>query len=131
MGPRLHVGRRAVALATAVSFALTPAAPLEAAPAQAPAASPAVGPPAPKPPAPKPAPAASPAPSTAAAAAPANPPDLGWPRAYATPSGGKIIVYQPQIATWEGQKQMTAFAAVSYEAKGATKPALGSIKLEA
>ena len=127
MGPRLDVARRAVALATAISFALSPAAPLVAAPAQAPAAPPAVGPPAPKPTAAQKAAAASPAPATPAV----TPPDGGWPRAYATPSGGKIIVYQPQIASWEGQKQMTAYAAVSYEAKGAPKPALGSVKLEA
>jgi len=127
MGPRLDVGRRAVAIATAISFALSSAVPLGAAPAQAAAAPPAVGPPAPKPTAAQKAAAASPAPATPAV----TPPDGGWPRAYATPSGGKIIVYQPQIASWEGQKQMTAYAAVSYEAKGAPKPALGSVKLEA
>ena len=127
MGPRLDVGRRAVALATAVSFALTPAAPLAAAPAQAPAAPPAVGPPAPKPtaaqlakPAPTPAPAAAPNPTTGAGRA-----------RYATPSGGKIIVYQPQVASWDQQKHMVAYSAVSYEPKGAPKPALGSLKIEA
>jgi len=49
MGPRIDIGRRAVAFVTVVSFALSPAAPLAAGPSQAPAASPAVGPPAPKP----------------------------------------------------------------------------------
>jgi hypothetical protein len=57
--------------------------------------------------------------------------DGGWPRAYATPSGGRILVYQPQVASWDERRHMVAYAAVSYEAKGAAKPALGSIKVEA
>ena len=55
----------------------------------------------------------------------------GWPRAYATPSGGQILVYQPQVASWADQRHMVAYSAVAWEAKGATKPALGSIKIEA
>ena len=61
----------------------------------------------------------------------APPPDGGWPRAYSTPTGGQIIVYQPQVADWDKQKHMTAYAAVSWQAKGAEKPSLGTIKLEA
>ena len=57
--------------------------------------------------------------------------DGGWPRDYATPSGGAIRVFQPQIASWDGQRQMVLYAAVSYSAKGATKPALGTVKIEA
>ena len=125
MGPRLDVERRAVALVTAVSFALSPAVPLAAAPVQAPKASPAVGPPAPRA---TPVPMPAPAPSASAAA---KPHDGGWPRAYATPTGGKVIVYQPQVASWDNQKLMVAYSAVSYEPKGATKPALGSLKIEA
>ena len=37
--------------------------------------------------------------------APAEP-DGGWPRAYLTPSGGRVLVFQPQIASWEGQKRL-------------------------
>ena len=61
-------------------------------------------------------------------------PDRGWPRGYTTPSQGHVIVYEPQIASWANQKQVVAFAATSYQAKGAAagaKPALGTIKLEA
>jgi hypothetical protein len=57
-----------------------------------------------------------------------------WPRAYQTPAGGRIIVYQPQVASWKDQRQMVAQAAVSYQPKGAAataKPALGTISLEA
>ena len=139
--PYIPVGRRAVAFALAQSLALSPAAPLFAAPEPAQAQS---GPPAPgtkppaatKPPATATPPAATATPAKAApAATPAKaeaaPADQGWPRAYATPSGGKILLYQPQVASWTDQKLMVAYAAVSYEAKGATKPALGSLKVEA
>ena len=62
---------------------------------------------------------------------PTAPADGGWPRAYATPSGGKILVYQPQVAEWTDQKHMVAYAAVSWQARTAAKPTLGSLKLEA
>ena len=57
--------------------------------------------------------------------------DGGWPRVYDLPSGGTILMYQPQIATWDKQTHMVAFSAVSLRANGAEKPVLGSIKLEA
>jgi hypothetical protein len=88
----------------------TPAVPLVASPAQAAATAPTAAP---------------------ATAAPVAPVDGGWPRAYATPSGGRVLVYQPQVASWDAQRHMVAYAAVGYEAKGATKPALGSLRVEA
>lgn len=57
--------------------------------------------------------------------------DGGWPRSYQTPSGGELLMYQPQIASWDDQKHVVLFAALSYQPKGATKPALGTIKAEA
>ena len=86
--------------------------------------------------APKPAPAqtstAKPA-TTAAAAAPVTDADVdgGWPRDYTTPAGAALRVFQPQIATWDGQKQMVAYSAASYVTKGAQKPSLGTLKFEA
>ena len=71
------------------------------------------------------------APKTAATAAVAPPVDGGWPRLYTLPSGGSILLYQPQVASWERQAHMVAFSAVSYRAKGATKPEAGTIKIEA
>ena len=61
------------------------------------------------------------------------PPDGGWPRQYVTKSGVPFLVYQPQIASWDDQKRMTAYAAVAYSAQGAstTKPDLGTVKVEA
>ena len=57
--------------------------------------------------------------------------DGGWPRAYLTAGGGQLLIYQPQVATWERQKDMLAYAAVSYLTKGATRPELGTVTLEA
>src|SRR5262245_56430200 len=54
-------------------------------------------------------PAASP---TAPSAASTPPIDGGWPRFHSLPSGGSILVYQPQIASWDRQKHLVAFAAV-------------------
>ena len=56
--------------------------------------------------------------------------DRGWPRAYSLPSEAQLVLYQPQIASWQDQKQLVAYTAVSYVAKGEQKPALGTIRLE-
>src|SRR5690349_18256946 len=74
-------------------------------------------------------PAAAPAPAPAAAATPAS--RLAWPRDYATSSGGAVRIFQPQIASWDGRKHIVMYAAVSYSPSGATKPALGTLKIEA
>jgi len=109
---------RAVVVATACC-ALVESTPIELVLAQA-------SPP-PKPPA-----AAAKAPTTAPKApAPAADVDGGWPRDSMTPSGGAIRIFQPQVANWDGQSHMVAYAAVSYAAKSATKPAMGTLKLEA
>jgi hypothetical protein len=121
MTTRAVAVRAPLALFTALSLALYPAAPLLASP-QGQSKSPA--------PAPTAA-AAKPAPAKASTPAATPPVDGGWPRAYSTPSGSRIVVYQPQVASWPDQRHMAAYAAVSYEPKAATKPALGSIKIEA
>src|SRR5262245_2750196 len=66
-----------------------------------------------------------------AAATPA-PIDGGWPRVYPLANDGNVLVYQPQIASWDNQKHVVAFSAVSFRDKTtAEKPALGTIRLEA
>ncbi len=67
----------------------------------------------------------------AAAAATTTPVDGGWPRLYELSGGGTILMYQPQIASWEKQAHMVAFSAVSHRAKAGDKPALGTLKIEA
>ena len=92
--------------------------------AAAPATQPAAAPAAQKPATQKP-------PAQPAAAPAGDPVDGGWPRVYDLTSGGSMLVYQPQIATWDGQKKMTAFSAVSYRTKTSDKPVVGTIKFEA
>jgi hypothetical protein len=73
-------------------------------------------------------------PAPKAAATGTAPVDPGWPRMYTTPGKGHVTVYEPQVSSWENQKQMVAFAAASYAAPNASatsKPALGTIKIEA
>jgi hypothetical protein len=120
---------RAAALVAAISLVIQPFAPILGATPQAqPTAKPAA--PSAQTPTTATKPAASTAAPTAAAAAPA-PVDGGWPRIYDLPSGGSVLLYQPQIASWEKQKHLVGFSAVSYRSKAGDKPALGSIKVEA
>jgi hypothetical protein len=66
-------------------------------------------------------------------AAPATPaaPDGGWPRTYSSPAGDRIVLYEPQIASWEQQKLLTLHAAVSYTPKGAKTSQLGTVIAQA
>ena len=69
-----------------------------------------------------------------APAATATPPagtnaDTGWPRTVAL-NHGNVVWYQPQIESWDNQKQVLAWSAVSYTPTGAKEPALGTIKIE-
>jgi hypothetical protein len=57
--------------------------------------------------------------------------DGGWPRAYETDAKAQLLLYQPQVASWDGRKRMVAYAAVSYQGSGAPKPVLGTVKVEA
>ena len=69
--------------------------------------------------------------TTTAAPAVAGEVDGGWPRDYTTPAGAALRVFQPQIASWDGQKQMVAYSAASFTPRGAQKANLGTLKLEA
>jgi hypothetical protein len=60
-----------------------------------------------------------------------QPNDGGWPRDFATSKGGALRIFQPQVASWDGQKRIVMYAAVSHTGVGAAKPDLGTIKLEA
>lgn len=100
-------GRSTVALVTAFSLVATPAMGLLAATGLAPAGQ-----------------------ATSEAAATDADVDLGWPRHYDTPTGGAVVVYQPQVESWVDQRQVRALAAVSYTATDAAEAALGVITLE-
>jgi hypothetical protein len=67
----------------------------------------------------------------AAAASPIYvPPDGGWPRRFETADGGTLLLYQPQIDSWDRQTDLVARAAVSYMGKEAKTPALGTVTLK-
>lgn len=68
--------------------------------------------------------------SAAAQPAAAPPADGGWPRRYAGQDGAAFVLYEPQIASWAGQRLLTMHAAVSYTAGGGM-PLLGTIVAEA
>src|SRR5690349_24557095 len=58
--------------------------------------------------------------------------DGGWPRRYVAPDGAEVVIYQPQIASWQDQRLMRLHAAVAYTPKGSTAaPLLGTVIAEA
>ena len=107
------VPRAAAALLVASGLVLAQIAPV-ASPQTAPPAKPSTAPPAAKP-----------------STAPPPQEDGGWPRDLVTPSGGTIRIFQPQVASWDGQRRMVMYAAVAFNANGAAKPAMGTVKVEA
>jgi hypothetical protein len=57
--------------------------------------------------------------------------EKSWPRSFTAASGASIVLHQPQIANWDDQKHLVAYAAISYLVGGETeKPALGTVKIE-
>ena len=121
-----HIVRVRVAAVTIVALLTSPIAPLVG--AQAPATTKPAAPPATaKPAAPAPAGQAPATAKPAAAAAASAAPDGDWPRTYTTKSGAGMLLYQPQVSSWVNQKKIEAYSAVSYLAKGATAPSLGTL----
>ena len=39
-----------------------------------------------------------------------------WPREYPGADGGKLVLYQPQVETWEAQSRIHARLALAYSA---------------
>src|SRR5437764_589954 len=60
----------------------------------------------------------------------AAPLDGGWPRHYMTGSGARLVLYEPQVASWADQKRIVMYAAVSYTGSDA-RTTLGTITIEA
>jgi uncharacterized membrane protein YgcG len=58
-------------------------------------------------------------------------PDGGWPRGYSTSSGGHLLIYQPQVASWASQSHLVAYSAVAFTPSGADKAEMGTIRIEA
>jgi hypothetical protein len=68
-----------------------------------------------------------------AAAAPAGAAavDGGWPRAYTTGSGARLVLYEPQVVSWDDQKGIVMYAAAAYTGKDRQTPAFGTLRIEA
>ncbi len=60
-----------------------------------------------------------------------RPVDGGWPKSFVTPTGARMILYQPQIADWTNEKTLTLYAAVSYTPAGTQQAVLGTVQAEA
>ena len=54
-----------------------------------------------------------------------------WPRWFETSSGGTVVMYAPQVSSWDGQRLMVFRAAVSFTYKDSQKPDLGTVEVEA
>ena len=78
-----------------------------------------------------PRPASSAAKPAAATTAATQTVDGGWPRDFVTPAGHTLRMYQPQVASWDGQRKMVLYAAVARSTSASAKPEMGTIKIEA
>lgn len=57
--------------------------------------------------------------------------DPGWPRERTSADGTKLVIYQPQVDSWEEQRRIKARVAVAITPPQADKPVLGVLWLEA
>jgi hypothetical protein len=70
-------------------------------------------------------------PAPARASTTQQPADGGWPRAYVTPSGARLVINESQIDSWLDPKRTAVYAAVSYTPADQGSTALGTISAEA
>jgi len=74
-------------------------------------------------------PAAPPPPAPGMPGAPGAP-DGKWPKTRKTADGATLMMYQPQVQSWEKQRHIVALSAVAFSPAGNQKPALGTVKME-
>jgi len=74
---------------------------------------------------------ANPPSTTTRGAATPQPVDGGWPRAYITTAGSRLVLYAPQVASWLDQKKIVMYAALSYTPADQSAVALGTVRIEA
>ncbi|RWQ15763.1 SH3 domain-containing protein [Mesorhizobium sp.] len=53
----------------------------------------------------------------------------GWPRSYTTDKGAEIVLYQPQVTSWDNFTDLKALIATEYKASKDAKPVFGVIGL--
>jgi hypothetical protein len=56
--------------------------------------------------------------------------DGGWPRDSVSALGAAVRIFQPQVSSWDGQRHIVLFSAVAYTPRSATKPGMGTIRME-
>ena len=53
----------------------------------------------------------------------------GWPRQYEADNGSKVVIYQPQLESWESFQKLTALAAVAVTPPDGGEQILGSLNM--
>ena len=53
-----------------------------------------------------------------------------WPREHTYLDGSKLVLYQPQIESWEDYEHLEGRMALAFEPAGAEKPALGAFEVD-
>jgi hypothetical protein len=56
---------------------------------------------------------------------------LEWPREYSNEAGAKLVLYQPQLMSWEKSERLHARAAVAFSNSQEEAPSFGALELEA
>lgn len=62
---------------------------------------------------------------------PPKPEGPRWPREYTGEKGGTLVLYQPQIESWQNYRTIKAWFAMSLKAPGSKDEILGSMQLRA
>jgi len=57
--------------------------------------------------------------------------ELTWPRQYTNEAGAKLVMYQPQITSWQATTQIFARTAIAFTAPAAEEPSLGTFEIAA
>ena len=54
-----------------------------------------------------------------------------WPREYAYDDGSKLVLYQPQVKSWEAYEHLEMLIALAFSENASESPSVGAFELEA
>ena len=57
--------------------------------------------------------------------------ELSWPREYPGDNGAKLVLYQPQIESWDDQTRVGARLALAYSSSESAPPVFGAFEIAA
>ena len=57
--------------------------------------------------------------------------ELSWPREYPGDNGAKLVLYQPQIESWDDQSRVGARLALAYSSSESAPPVFGAFEIAA